>query len=188
METKLRCPWCVGDAIYEAYHDNEWGKPQHKAEALFEKLCLESFQAGLSWKTILHRREGFREAFDGFNAEIIAQYDEAKIEELLQNERIIRHRKKIEAVINNAKAYLKLSEQVNFADWIWESVNHTPRVNHPKTVSEIPATTPESEALHAKLKAAGFVFLGPTTVYAFMQSCGLVNDHLLECHTRASDN
>ena len=182
METANRCPWCVGDALYEKYHDEEWGKPQRNPDALFEKLCLESFQAGLSWKTILHRRKAFREAFDGFNAVKIAKYDEEKITELLNNASIIRHRKKIEAVIHNAKAYLALSEQVHFSDWIWETVNGTPKVNHPVELKDIPAITPESTALHARLKEAGFVFLGPTTVYAFMQSCGLVNDHLTSCH------
>lgn len=182
MEAVNRCPWCVGDPVYEAYHDEEWGKPQRDSQALFEKLCLESFQAGLSWKTILHRRPAFRKAFDGFNAEKIALYDEEKILSLLNDASIIRHRKKIEAVIHNAKAYLTLCEKVHFAEWIWETVNGHPLVNHPKVLQEIPAITEESRALHARLKAAGFVFLGPTTVYAFMQSCGLVRDHLTSCH------
>ena len=176
-----RCPWCGDDPLYIRYHDEEWGRPLHDEHLLFEFLILESFQAGLSWRTILHKREAFRDAFDGFAADKIAAYGDAKIQSLLADAGIIRNQRKILATINNARVYVQLQQQSSFAEWLWSHVDGTPQKNHWQRVEEIPVHTPIAETLALNLKKAGFQFLGPTTVYAFMQATGMVNDHLVSC-------
>ncbi len=177
-----RCGWVGNDLVYHHYHDNEWGRPLTDSQRLFEKVCLEGFQAGLSWITILRRREAFREAFKGFDPEVVARFTEKDVERLVADASIIRHRGKIEAAISNAKATLQLD--VPLADLIWQFAPtgvHT----RPKTYADIPVVTAESAALSAELRRRGFKFAGPTTMYALMQSAGLVDDHLSACH-RAS--
>jgi DNA-3-methyladenine glycosylase I len=165
-----------------AYHDDEWGIPTRDDRALFELLLLEGFQAGLSWRTILHRRAGMREAFDGFDPQLIAAYDEQRIEQLLQDARIIRSRAKVRAAIQNAQAYLRLvAEHGSFAEWIWSFVGGRPRRENRQTGEDVPSQTPEAVALSKALRKAGFSFVGPTIVYAFMQSAGLVDDHVAGC-------
>lgn len=179
----LRCPWCGTDPLYVAYHDDEWGVPEHDSRALFEKLLLDGFQAGLAWITILRKRENFRRAFDGFEPEIIARYDAAKVEALMQDAGIVRNRAKIEGAVLSARAYLDLREKgTPFSQFMWESVGGTPQVNRPRRLSDIPAETPASQVLSKRLKGLGFKFCGPTIVYAAMQACGLVDDHLADCH------
>lgn len=182
---KKRCAWCGQDPLYQAYHDDEWGVPCHDDRQLFAMLCLEGMQAGLSWITILKRREGYYRAFDDFDANKIAQYDESKVDELMQNADIIRHRLKIEAIIANAKAYLKVVQNQSFSDYIWGIVAkhqaQTPLINHPKDMSDIPAQTTASIALSKQLKKDGFKFVGPTICYAYMQACGMVDDHVMDC-------
>lgn len=178
-----RCPWAFESDLMIAYHDNEWGVPVHDDRQLFEKLILEGFQAGLSWRTILHKRENFRAAFDHFDAEKMARYDEAKIASLMQDTGIIRNRLKIEAAIQNARAYLRLVEQTgSFSDWLWAFANHrTILPTMPRTRANTPTTSPEAEAMSKALKKAGFRFVGPTICYAFMQSMGMVDDHVVGC-------
>ena len=177
-----RCPWPTpGDEVYEAYHDEEWGVPEYDDRALFEKLILDGFQAGLSWRTILHKRDAFRQAFDGFEPEIIAGYDEAKVEELLGNVGIVRSRTKIQGTIKNAHAYLRLMESESFSEWLWSYVGGSPQLNQFETMDEVPAKTAMSEKLSKDLKKRGFVFCGPVIVYAFCQAVGMVNDHLVDC-------
>ena len=177
-----RCPWCLGDDLYTAYHDEEWGVPCTSNQALFEALILDGAQAGLSWLTILKRRQGYRAAFDGFNAQTIAAYTEADIARLMEDARIIRNRRKIESVINNARAYLAMmNSPVSFSRWLWDWVDGKPIINHYRTLSEIPASTELSTAISKELKQRGFTFVGPTIVYAFMQASGMVNDHLVDC-------
>lgn len=175
-----RCWWSVGDPDYERYHDTEWGFPQGDDVRLFEKVCLEGFQAGLSWLTILRKRENFRAAFDGFDPDVVAGYDEGDIERLLGDEGIVRHRGKIEATINNAARALELgSEFGSIAAYFW---SHEP--DRPDVPRRIPATTTVSTALSKDLKRRGWRFVGPTTAYAFMQAMGLVNDHVEACVVR----
>lgn len=177
-----RCPWCGADPVYVAYHDAEWGVPEHDSRALFEKLVLDGFQAGLSWITILRKRDNFRSAFDGFEPEIIARYDTAKVAALMADAGIVRNRAKIEGAVLSARAYLALREKgIPFSDFIWESVDGTPLVRRPRTLADIPSESEQSRVLSRRLKAAGFKFCGPTIVYAAMQACGLVDDHLAEC-------
>ena len=176
-----RCPWCGTDPVYVAYHDNEWGVPEFDDRALFEKLLLDGFQAGLSWITILRKREAFREAFDGFEPQIIARYDARKIKALMNEPRIVRNRAKIEAAVGNAMAYLALKEKQGFADYLWGFVEGQP-VKTLRYMRQIPAETPLAQKLSKDLKAKGFKFVGPTIVYAFMQAVGMVNDHLISCH------
>ena len=177
-----RCSWPGEDALYLAYHDEEWGVPEYDDRALFEKLLLEGFQAGLSWITILRKRENFRAAFDGFNPERIARYTPKKVESLLQDAGIIRHRGKIEAVIGSAKAYLDIMEnEGSFSDFIWDFADGTPKQNRFTSMKEVPAETEMSRALSKELKRRGFKFCGPTIVYAFAQASGLVNDHMTTC-------
>ncbi len=177
-----RCSWPGEDALYLAYHDEEWGVPEYDDRALFEKLLLEGFQAGLSWITILRKRENFRAAFDGFNPERIARYTPKKVERLLQNAGIIRHRGKIEAAIGSARAYLDIMEKEgSFSDFIWDFVDGTPQQNGFKSMKDVPAETEMSRALSKELKRSGFKFCGPTIVYAFAQASGLVNDHMTAC-------
>lgn len=180
-----RCPWCGGDALYTAYHDNEWGRPVHDDRKLFELLILEGMQAGLSWITILRKRENFRAAFDGFDPQRIAGYGDAKIAELLNTEGIIRNRRKISAAVSNARAFLKIQREFgSFDAYIWGFVNGVPIVNRPKTLADIPPSTPLSDKVSADMKKRGFSFVGSTIMYSFMQSAGLVNDHLLSCFCR----
>ena len=165
-----------------AYHDTEWGRPLHDEQRLFEMLCLEGAQAGLAWSTILHRREGYREAYDGFDAERIAAYDEARQARLLTDRRIIRNRAKVRAFRDNAAATLRLRDEAGGLDpYLWAYVDGQPLVNHCRSLSEIPAQTPLAETISADLKRRGFRFVGPVIVYALMQSVGLVNDHLIDC-------
>ena len=182
-----RCPWSEKDQLYRDYHDNEWGRPVYNDMVLFEFLILESFQAGLSWHTILKKRENFREAFDDFSYERIAHYQEDKIQKLMLNAGIIRNQLKIRAAVTNAQRFLEVREQYGtFCDYIWNFVGGQPIVNAPKTLSEIPATTELSDLLAADLKKKGFKFMGSTVVYAHMQATGMVWDHLVDCHCSAS--
>ncbi|GAA4180783.1 DNA-3-methyladenine glycosylase I [Gryllotalpicola koreensis] len=176
---KLRCAWSVSSPEYIAYHDDEWGYPLKDERRLFEKICLEGFQAGLSWITILRRREGFRAAFDGFDPAIVAQYGEADIARLLGDERIIRHRGKIEATIGNAQALLALDEPL--VELVWSFAPEPGSRPRPASFLDVPAVTPESTALSKELRKRGFRFVGPTTMYALMQSAGLVDDHVTGC-------
>ena len=180
---KTRCSWPGTDhADYIAYHDKEWGVPEWDDRALFEKLTLDGFQAGLSWLTILRKRDNFRAAFDGFAPEKIARYRPAKVEKLLTDAGIIRHRGKIEATIGNARAYLDIMEKENgFSHFLWDFVDGDPIVNQFQTMSEVPASTDKSTAMSKALKARGFKFCGPTITYAFMQAVGMVNDHMVTC-------
>jgi DNA-3-methyladenine glycosylase I len=179
---KIRCPWCLSDEIYIKYHDKEWGRPLKNDQKLFEFLILDGAQAGLSWLTILKRREGYRAAFDNMRAELIARYTERDIVRLMNDTQIIRNRRKIESVIGNARAYLKMMEgPVSFSKWLWNWVDGEPLINHFKTLGEIPASTPLSENISKELKKRGFSFVGPTIIYAFLQAAGLVNDHLVGC-------
>ena len=181
-QKKQRCDWCTKDSDYIKYHDEEWGVPLHDDQKLFELLCLEGAQAGLSWLTILKKRDGYREAFDHFNAEKMAVYDEAKLEQLKQDSRIVRNRLKIRAFVGNAQAYLAIRKSgTSFADYLWTFVNHTRIQNNFSLHSDIPANTPLSDAMSLQLKKAGFKFVGSTICYAFMQSSGMVNDHLISC-------
>lgn len=177
-----RCAWCEKDDLYRNYHDKEWGKPIYDDETIFEFLILESFQAGLSWYTILSKRENFRAAFDYFDYQKIAQYSEEKVEELIQNTGIIRNRLKILATINNAQKFMEVQKEFgSFSKYIWGFVNHEPIINRPKTLKEVPATTEISDALAKDLKKRGFKFMGSTVVYAHMQATGMVNDHVEDC-------
>ncbi|WP_455384182.1 DNA-3-methyladenine glycosylase I, partial [Acidihalobacter prosperus] len=175
----VRCGWApVGDPLYLAYHDEEWGVPCRDDRHLFEMLILEGAQAGLSWATILHKREGYRQAFDGFDPERIARYGDADTARLLADAGIVRNRLKVAAAIANARAYLDLVEQgTAFSDYLWDFVDGRPRQNRWRTLAEVPASTPESERMSKALKQRGFKFVGPTVCYAFMQATGLVNDH-----------
>ena len=181
-DQKSRCGWVGEDPLYRAYHDTEWGVPVRDDRVLFEFLILEGAQAGLSWITILKRREGYRRAFDGFDPEKVARYDERKKAALLQDTGIIRNRLKIEATVTNAQLFLDLQgERGSFAAFLWQFVDGRPRRNSWKTTADIPAQTPESEAMSKELKKRGFRFVGPTICYAHMQATGLVNDHLVSC-------
>ena len=183
MPEKQRCTWPGQDPLYVAYHDDEWGVPEYDDRALFEKLILDGFQAGLSWITILRKRENFRKAFDGFEPAKIARYGEPKIERLLKDEGIIRHRGKIEGTIKSARAYLDIMEKGprGFTGFIWNFVDGKPVQNKWPTMKQVPAQTPMSQALSKELKKRGFTFCGPTIVYAFAQAVGMVNDHMTTC-------
>ena len=176
-----RCSWVTDDPIYIDYHDNEWGIPVYDSQQLFTMLLLEGMQAGLNWLTILKKRPALLEAFDQFNPQIMAHYDDKKIQQLMQNTGIIRNRLKIQACITNAKAYLDLCEQHDFSQWVWEFVDHQPIINHWKTHEDVPAHTPLSQGLSRSLKQIGFTFVGPTICYAFMQAVGIVQDHTTDC-------
>lgn len=183
-EKHPHCPWApADDALYRQYHDEEWGVPERDDRALFEKLILDGFQAGLSWRTILYKRENFRRAFDGFQPEKIARYTPKKLERLLGDEGIIRSRTKIEATIGNAKIYLKIMESRDdgFSGFLWDFVGGKPIVNRWTSFREAPTKTPEAEAMSKELKRLGFKFCGPTILYAFMQATGMVNDHESAC-------
>ena len=176
-----RCGWAGPEQIYLDYHDTEWGVPEYDSRALWEKLILDGFQAGLSWITILKKRENFRAAFAGFDPDIIADWGETEVARLLTDPGIIRHRGKIEATIGNARAWQELERQGGFDRFLWDYVDGEPLQTHRRDMSEVPAYTPLSEGISKDLKAAGFRFCGPTIVYAFMQAVGMVNDHLLDC-------
>jgi DNA-3-methyladenine glycosylase I len=179
---KHRCGWCVGDPLYEAYHDNEWGVPLHDERLLFEFLILETFQAGLSWITILRKRENFRVAFDNFDYKIIAKYTEAKKSELLQDAGIIRNKLKINSAITNAQNFIKIQEEFgSFNTYIWNFVDNKPIKNNWVNYKDSPATTPLSDKISKDLKKRGFKFVGSTVMYAFMQAIGMVNDHEVSC-------
>ena len=185
MENKTRCAWCEKDDLYRNYHDNEWGKPVYDDETIFEFLILETFQTGLSWYTVLAKRENFRKAFDNFDLMKIANYSEDKMDALAEDTGIIRNKLKIKATVTNAQAFIKVQEEFGtFSKYIWGFVNRKPIDNQPKTLSEVKATTPISDALSKDLKKRGFKFVGSTVMYAHMQATGMVNDHILECHTR----
>ncbi len=179
--TKSRCAWVGDDPIYIDYHDNEWGRPVHDDRKLFEMLILEGAQAGLSWITVLRRREAYRKAFDNFDAEKIALYDERKIEELMQNEGIIRNRLKINAAITNAKLFLEITKTESFDSFLWKYVDYIPIVGRFAKMEDLPATTPLSDRISKDLKKIGFKFVGSTIIYAFMQATGMVNDHFTDC-------
>lgn len=179
---KIRCEWVPDNPLYRKYHDKEWGVPVHDDQKLFEFLILEGMQAGLSWSTILNKRENFRAAFDNFDARKIAEYDERKIENLIFNKGIIRNRRKIEAAIVNANAFLSVIEEFgSFNIYIWQFVGGKPKKNSWKSVKDIPAKTSESKAMSMDLSQRGFKFIGPTICYAFMQAVGMVNDHTVDC-------
>ena len=180
-KTEGRCTWCGTDPLYVAYHDDEWGIPLRDPRALWECLMLEGFQAGLSWITILRRRNGFRDAFAGFDPATIATWGEADVTRLLSDPRIIRHRGKIEGTIHSARAYLRIEAGEGFAPYLWKHVSHAPMQNRPASGAGVPAQTPASVALSKQLRKDGFKFCGPTIVYAFMQAVGMVNDHLATC-------
>jgi DNA-3-methyladenine glycosylase I len=182
IDAKVRCPWGATHPLYVPYHDAEWGVPQHRDRKLFEMLALEGAQAGLSWLTILKKRKNFRAAFDRFDPEKVARYDERKIRELLQDEGIIRNRLKIESAVQNAKAFLKVQEEYgSFDRFIWQFVEGKPTKNAWKILKELPAKTEQSDLMSKELLRRNFRFVGSTICYAFMQSCGLVNDHLVSC-------
>lgn len=179
---KNRCEWVTEDDIYIRYHDEEWGRPLKDNQKLFELFILEGFQAGLSWITVLKKRHHFRKVFDGFNPEVIANYSNDKVEELLKDPGIIRNRLKVNGAIINAKLFLEMEqESVNFSQFVWGFVGHSPKVNQFNSVKEIPALTPEATAMSKALKKRGFKFCGPTICYAFMQASGMVNDHTSQC-------
>lgn len=182
---KTRCSWVSVDPLYLAYHDEEWGVPERDDRALYEKLILDGFQAGLSWITILRKREAFRAAFADFDAEKIARYTPKKVEALMQDAGIVRNRAKIEATIVSAKAYLKIQEGRGFANYLWDFVDGVPLQNLFRQSSDIPAQTELSAKMSKDLKSKGFNFCGPTIVYAFCQATGIVNDHLVSCFRHA---
>ena len=185
-DERERCPWAgAAGTEYARYHDEEWGVPMTDDRALFEKLTLEGFQAGLSWITILRKRENFRKAFHNFDAARIARFTERDIARLMNDEGIIRNRAKIEAAISNAKAYLALSERMPFSRFIWGLIDGRPIINSLKTFKDVPTETDASKRMSKALKAEGFRFVGSTTLYAFMQSTGMVNDHLVDCYRHA---
>ena len=182
MKSKTRCSWCGDDPLYVEYHDTEWGVPFRDEQKMFEFLVLETFQAGLSWITILRKRENFRKVLDNFDYKKIALYDEVKITELLQDAGIIRNKLKVRATISNAVAFMKIQKEFgSFSKYIWGFVNDTPIQNNIKSMSEVKATTATSDKLSKDLKKRGFKFVGPTMIYAYMQATGMVNDHTVGC-------
>jgi len=187
MNTPCRCPWVdLSKPDYIRYHDEEWGVPVRDDGTQFEFLLLESAQAGLSWYTVLRKRENYRQAFADFDPEVVARFDDKEIARLLQNRGLIRNRLKINAAVNNARQFLKIQEEFgSFCDYIWRFVNGEPIINFPRTLKEVPVTSKESDALSKDLKQRGFKFVGSTIIYAHMQATGLVNDHTLDCFRRA---
>ena len=182
MNEKARCAWVGNTPLYINYHDNEWGRPVHDDAKLFEMLILEGMQAGLTWVTVLNKREAFREAFDGFDPKKVALYDEGKTQELMENTKIIRNRMKINAAVSNARAFIKVMEEYgSFDKFIWGYVNYAPIAGHWEKHNDLPASTPLSDRISKDLKKMGFNFVGSTIIYAFMQATGMVNDHLAEC-------
>lgn len=191
MHEPIRCEWAGGDPLYVIYHDEEWGVPVHDDRRLFEMLCLEGAQAGLAWITILRKRENYRMAFDNFDPVKVAGYADAQVAALLTDPGIVRNRLKVNAFIRNARAFLAVQAEFgSFDAYIWQFVNGAPIVNHWRSLRELPAQTPEAQAMSRDLKRRGFTFVGPTICYAFMQACGLVNDHIVDCfrHPRHEKN
>ena len=183
----VRCGWCGTDALYCSYHDTEWGVPVYDNQALFENLILETFQAGLSWITVLRKREAFREAFHGFNAEKMTSMNEYEISELMQNSNIIRNSAKIRAAIHNAGCYLNMQESgKTLGEFLWQFTDGKPLINRFSSMQELPAKTELSDRISKELKALGFAFMGSTVVYAHMQATGMVNDHLISCYRHAA--
>ncbi|KAA2241943.1 DNA-3-methyladenine glycosylase I [Chitinophaga agrisoli] len=184
-DNKIRCSWSLKDQLYKDYHDNEWGRPLHDDTRLFEMLNLEGAQAGLSWYTVLTKRENYRRAFDNWDAKKIARYTDKKVEKLLQDPGIIRNRLKVAAVISNAKAFLQVQQEFgSFDKYIWQFVQHKPIDNHVRSLGDVPAKTPLSDAMSKDLLKRGFKFVGSTICYAYMQATGMVNDHIASCWTR----
>ena len=182
ISNRTRCAWSGDDPIYIAYHDEEWGLPVYDDQALFAKLLLDGAQAGLSWITILRKRDNYYVAFDNFDPEKMARYDDAKIAALLANPGIVRNKQKVNAFVKNAQAYLRLQDEIgSFSDYLWDFVGGAPIVNAWKSMAELPATSPQSETMSKDLKKRGFSFVGPTICYAFMQAVGMVNDHTVDC-------
>jgi DNA-3-methyladenine glycosylase I len=183
MNEIFRCPWCLKSDVYKKYHDEEWGVPVHDDRIHFEFLILEGAQAGLSWSTILNKRQGYRKNFAGFDPVKVAKFTPTKIEKILLDPGIVRNRLKVQAAVNNAKRFLEVQKEFgSFDNYIWRFVNGKPITNKRKTLKNIPPTTHESDALSKDLIGRGFKFVGSTVIYAHMQACGLVNDHLVECH------
>lgn len=179
---EIRCNWVSDDPLYREYHDKVWGRPVYDSKELFAKLCLDGQQAGLSWITILKKQQNYEQAFADFEPAVIATFDDAKVEELMNNPGIVRNRLKIHSIIRNAKGYLAYTaDGKDFAEFLWSFVGGKPMVNHFTSMSQVPAQTPESEAMSKALKKLGFNFVGPTICYAFMQAVGMVNDHLVDC-------
>ncbi|QYJ75451.1 DNA-3-methyladenine glycosylase I [Shewanella sp. FJAT-52076] len=182
-DSRNRCAWVGNDSLYQQYHDEVWGRPVYDSRELFAKLCLDGQQAGLSWITILKKQANYEAAFAYFEPAIIANFDEAKVEELMQNPGIVRNRAKVNSIIRNARAYLSYVDAGNdFSAFLWSFVGGAPKVNRFASISEVPAQTAESEAMSKALKKLGFNFVGPTICYAFMQAVGMVNDHTVDCH------
>ncbi len=182
INNKMRCNWCLSSQLYRDYHDKEWGIPVYDDAVLFEFLILETFQAGLSWITILNKRQNFKLAFDGFDFQKIANYQEPKIQELLLNAGIIRNQLKIRCAILNATLFMEIQKEFgSFSNYIWHFVDHKPIINQPKTLAEVPATTLLSDTISKNLKKRGFKFVGSTVVYAYLQAVGIVNDHIDSC-------
>lgn len=185
ISDKKRCGWCTGSELYEKYHDEEWGRPVYDDETLFQFLLLETFQAGLSWITILKKRENFRKAFDDFDYKKVAAYDDDKIAELLNDAGIIRNKLKVYGAVTNAQAFIKVQEEFgSFSKYFWGFTSGKPVVNNFTSLKEVPATTPLSDAISKDMKKRGFKFVGSTVIYAHMQATGMVNDHVLDCWTR----
>jgi len=183
MSTPNRCQWCLSSELDTIYHDEEWGVPVYDDRVLFEFLTLEGAQAGLSWTTVLKKRETYREAFDGFDPSKIATYNQAKIDSLLLNPGIIRNILKVNSTVTNAKLFLSVQQEYgSFSDYIWQFVDGTPIKTHPKTMADVRATSPESDAMSKALKKKGFKFVGSTICYAYMQAMGMVNDHVVDCY------
>ena len=186
MSEKIRCSWCLKDQLYIDYHDHEWGIPVHDDRMLFEMLNLEGAQAGLSWYTVLVKRENYRTAFDNFDAEKIARYDEVKIQQLLQNPGIIRNKLKVRGTVKNAQAFLDIQEEFgSFDKFIWQFTDYQTLVNYPQSLSDVPVSTSQSDAMSKALKKRGFKFVGTTICYAYMQATGMVDDHVVDCWRRA---
>lgn len=182
---KIRCSWCLKDDLYKQYHDEEWGVPLYDDQKLFEMLCLEGAQAGLSWYTVLSKRENYRKAFDGFDAKKIARYSDKKKETLLQNPGIIRNRLKVNAFVQNAQAFLEVQKEFgSFSKYIWQFTGGKPLKNHPRTLGDVLPKTKESDAMSKDLLKRGFKFVGSTICYAFMQATGMVDDHVADCWKR----
>lgn len=188
MKELKRCAWVTQDPVYISYHDNEWGKPVYEDRLLFEFLILEGAQAGLSWITILKKRENYRKAFDNFDPEIVSSYDDKKIAELLSDKGIVRNRRKIEAAVQNARSFLEIQKEfISFSTYIWSFVGGKPIINSWKTIEEVPARTQLSDAMSKDLKKRGFKFVGSTICYSFMQAVGMVNDHTQNCFVYSRD-
>ncbi len=189
MKTKIRCPWTSDDKLMIKYHDKEWGVPLHNDKKLFEFLILEGFQAGLSWRTVLYKRENFRKAFDNFDYNKVAKYDKRKINSLLKDEGIIRNRLKVEGAVKNAKAFLQIRKEFGtFDKYIWGFINYKPIQNKFKSLKELPARTELSDLISKDMKKRGFTFVGSTIIYAHMQATGMVNDHILSCFRHKNVN